>query len=211
MNKLTTLLSALSLIGVCVLFGLHFSKDQPKNTPLPKTETVGDKPFQARLAYVDIDSFEAHYDFLKAKKTEFEKKQKAIEEELIRGETQLNNEATALQKKAQAGQLSQSEGEAAQKRLMQMSQNLQKKKDNYTEKLYNEQNEFNNTLRKDLTDFLAEYNADKGFDYILSQGPGSTILWADSALNITQDVIKGMNEKKKSNSSPTSGADSTGK
>ena len=50
--------------------------------------------------------------------------------------------------------------------------------------------------KKKLKDFLADYNKDKKYQFILTTGNGlDYMLYKDSAYNITDDVIKGMNEK----------------
>ena len=53
-------------------------------------------------------------------------------------------------------------------------------------------------IQKQLRDFLAEYNKDKKYMYIFTTGTGlDYMVFKDSSLNITNDVIKGMNEKMK--------------
>ena len=88
-----------------------------------------------------------------------------------------------------------------------MQQSLQLREQSLTSQLLKEQEEFNTKLKKDLDSFLKEYNKDKKFDYILSYSSlgGSQILLANPTYNITDDVIKGMNERaeKSDNSSDT--------
>ena len=48
-----------------------------------------------------------------------------------------------------------------------------------------------------LDSFLTEYNKDKRFVYILSYTKGGFILYKDEALDITKEVVDGMNEKLK--------------
>ena len=51
-------------------------------------------------------------------------------------------------------------------------------------------------IKKHLRDFLAEYNKEKNYMYIFTTGTGlDYMVYKDSTLNITADVIKGMNEK----------------
>jgi outer membrane protein len=103
----------------------------------------------------------------------------------------------AFQKKAQAGTLSQSEGEATQKRLAQMQQNVETRRQSVGNELMEEQQKFNEELQRRLDAFLEDYNKDKQYDYILSYAKGGSILLANKTLDITRDVIKGMNEKDK--------------
>ena len=55
---------------------------------------------------------------------------------------------------------------------------------------------FNEALRDSLQHFLKDYNADKKFDLILSKA-GDNILLGAQRLDITQDVINGLNKRYK--------------
>lgn len=51
-------------------------------------------------------------------------------------------------------------------------------------------------IQTKLKDFLSEYNKDKKYMYIFTTGTGlDYMVFKDSSLNITNDVIKGMNAK----------------
>jgi outer membrane protein len=51
-------------------------------------------------------------------------------------------------------------------------------------------------IQKQLKSFLEEYNKEKKYTYILTTGSGlDYIIHKDPSLNITDDVIKGLNEK----------------
>ena len=54
------------------------------------------------------------------------------------------------------------------------------------------------SIQKKLKEFLEAYNKEKKYQYILTTGGGMDyIILKDSTLDITKDVIKGMNEKLK--------------
>lgn len=194
MKNAALALSALSFIGVLVLFGLHFSsKPGNSKTSAAGTAQAGAAP-AGRIAYVNVDTLESHYEYLKTKKDEFTKRQSAMEGELQRSAQQLQSQAAAFQQKAQSGGYTQSEGEAQQKRLLQMQQSLETRRQALTEQFLKEQDAFNKEIHDRLDKFLEEYNKDKHYDFILSYTPGSNIMYADKRLDITEEVIKGMNE-----------------
>ena len=198
MKSLTSILSILSFIGVVALLGMHFSKNK-KNSAASDTTVLSNIPVTGKIAYVDIDTLEANYEYLKAKKEDFKQRQTQMEGELESSYQKMQADAAELQKRAQAGNLSQAEGEAAQKRLGQMQESLQTRKDALTEQLVKEQEDFNKDLKTRLDNFLTDYNKDRHFDYILSYSASATgsILYANKGLNITNDVIKGLNELSK--------------
>jgi outer membrane protein len=194
MKNLSLILSTLSFVGVLALGAVHFSEKGKEPAATPVHTTGG-----SNLAYVDVDSLEARYELLKSKREDFKQRQAQMESELQRSYGQMQSDANEIQKKAQANSLTQSEYEAAQKRLMQMQQTLESRKQSMTEQLMKEQEEFNSDLKKRLDAFLTEYNKTHHYDFILSySSAGSSLLYANTANNITQDVVDGMNASTKS-------------
>lgn len=195
-NQTATLLSALALLGVLILFILHFSGKKTPGATTVTTTADGTPAPALQIAYVNIDSFETHYVYLKDKRETFEKKRNNMEAELQRSAAQFQNAMIAFQKKAQSGALTQTEGEAEQRRLGQMQQSLESRQQTLEQQLMKEQTEFNEDLKRRLDDFLKDYNKNKGYDYIFSYSEGAPLmlLFVNPALDITQEVIEGMNK-----------------
>lgn len=149
------------------------------------------------VAYVDIDTVEAYYEYFKEKKAELEKKQQSIDNELQANVRALQNEAADFQRRASS--MTQAEGEAMQRALYNKQQQLEGKAQNMRSQYAEQENKFNEDLQKRLNDFLTKFNSDKRFAYILSYRTGaSNILYKDSKYDITSEVIKGLNEANKS-------------
>lgn len=147
---------------------------------------------QFRIAYVDLDSLEAHYDYFKEKKIELEKRQQVIDNELRGNETALRNEYADLQRRAAT--LTQTEGEAAQRSILQKQQQLELKAQNLRSQYAEQEAKFSEELQKQLNSFLKSFNADKKYAYIFSYRMSATnILYKDEAYDITAEVIKGIN------------------
>jgi outer membrane protein len=191
MKNLSLALSALALVGVIVLFGMQMSGG--KGSSSKSTTTTSKTDGSVRIAYVDIDSLEANYTYLKAKKEEFMQRQQSMNAELERSMRQFETDKDNFQRKVQAGTISQAEGEATMKRLGQMEQSLYARKESMAQTLIKEQDEFNKNLQIKLQEFLENYNKEKGYDYILSYSQNGSILYKNTALNVTQDIIDGMN------------------
>ena len=192
MKNIATILSILSLVGVLALGALYMNGKDKNAAPVAAPVATGTG---SNLAYVDIDSLESQYVLLKTKREDFRRRQEQMENELQRSYGQMQSDANEIQKKAQANTLTQSEYEGAQKRLMQMQQTLESRKQSLTEQLMKEQEEFNSDLKKRLDQILAEYNKTHNYDFILSySGSGSAILYTKGANNITKDIVDGLNE-----------------
>jgi outer membrane protein len=176
-----------------------------KDTPAASTTStsqVATPVNGAKIAYVNIDTLEANYELLKTKKEEFKQRQSQMEAELQSSYQKMQADAAEVQKKAQSNTLTQPEYESAQKRLMQMEKSLETRKQTLTDQLVKEQDEFNKDLKKRLDAFIEEYNKTRHYDYILSYSSagGSSIIYANKDLDITKDVVAGMNATAKANS-----------
>ena len=197
MKNLSTILSALALLGVIILFGMKMKEQKPAKKRTQSKESTGKETPLAggKVAYVDIDTLEANYDYFKKKKAEFETRQKNIDADLEKMANSLQNEYVALQNKAQKGELTQAEGENAQQALMQKQQELELKRQNLGSKYMKDQEAFNKEIHDNLHKYIEIYNEEKGYDYILSYSKDGSILFANKELDVTQDIIKGMNNK----------------
>jgi len=132
---------------------------------------------------------------LKQRREAFKKHQEQVDAELNGSYQQMQTDAAEVQKKAQAQTLTQSEYETAEKRLMQMQQSLETRKQSLTEQLVKEQDDINKELKSKLDVFLEKYNQDKHYDFIFSYSAsgGSALMYVNKQLDITKDVIAGMN------------------
>jgi outer membrane protein len=168
-----------------------------------------------RIAYIDIDTVLANYGFILEKNEEMKKKQtdagKKVEGRARTLEAQFGSMMQELQTKAQqfekdAEGMSELVRNTKMKELQDMEMNLrqfQAKADeevsdleeNLSNALVEENLEYTKHVRDEIDAYLKEYNADGRFTYVLSSGTGMNILQADPALNITQDVLNGLNAR----------------
>ncbi|MBP6625510.1 MAG: OmpH family outer membrane protein [Chitinophagaceae bacterium] len=197
MKQLSLILSSLALVGVVALFVMKSKDKSPARQIIKTKDSTGKEVIVSgsKIAYVDIDTLEANYDYFKRKKSEFETRQKNIDAELEKSANQLQNDYEVLRKKAESGQLSQTDGEAAQQRLMQRQQELELKRQNLGTKYMKDQEAFNKEIHDNLHRYIEIYNEEKGYDFILSYSKDGSILFANKDLDVTQDIIEGMNSK----------------
>jgi len=195
MKNIHYILHAVLALAIAILFYFQFKGAAPKTstTTTSTSQKVELPEYSGVIAYVNIDSLELKYEFFKQKKGELEKRQKSIESILQRDAESLQRELYDLQQRAAT--LTQSEGEAAQERLMKKQYDLENKKNQLAESFLGEQEKFNRELNEKLDSFLTDYNQDKKFAYILSYAKGGQILYKDKSLDITEEIIDGMNER----------------
>lgn len=194
MKNAAVILSSLAL----VVSGSLFSCKNQSGSAGTATTSAAAPSGAPKLAYVNIDSFENNYTYMKARQEEFKKRQEQVENELQHSFQQLQADAADVQKKAQGGTLTQAEYNMAEKRLMQQQQSLELRKQSLSEQLLKERDEFNKDLKADFDAFFEEYNKTHHYDFIYYYSPaGSSLLYVNKQLDITKEVIEGMNAKAK--------------
>jgi len=192
MKNFSVFICSLALAGSFVILNGCASKSGTNGPAI--TSDAGTLP-GVKIAYVNIDSFASNYNLLKKKSDGLNDKEAQMKQELQQSYQQMQSKSEALQKKAQTENMSQSEAEAAQKQLLLMQQSLESRQQSMSDQLMKEREDLQHEIKGKLDSFLTAYNKDKHFDYILSYSAsgGSAILLANKQLDITKDVIDGMN------------------
>jgi len=199
MKKITLVLNIVLLIAVAVLYYLHFScksnnmHECKKNAP----GTALNNSHKPMIAYVDLDSMNERIGYIKKNRLALEQEQKSIESEWEASYRDLENQKNNFLKNSSS--ITQSQAESFQKILLDQQQRVDTKKQMLTQQLNEKSYKFLEDIQKQLKQYLEEYNQNKGYAFILTVGNGlDYMVYKDSSLNITNDVVEGMNEKLKS-------------
>ncbi len=196
MKNFSLALNILLVAAVAFLFVKVFSSNKKvgsaSTTNIKDTSILATTLNENAIAFVELDSLNDKISFIKNKRQDLEKEQKAIEAEWRNAMVGLQNKAAEFQKKGSA--ITQQEAEKMQVELQQAQQQIEAKKQSLTQNLTERSYKFMDDIQKKLKDFLLEYNKDKKYQYILTTGTGMDyMLYKDQSLNVTDDVIKGMN------------------
>jgi outer membrane protein len=190
MNKISTVLSILCLGLIGVLFYLHFTHTEQLNKMSAQARQNAHSNF--RIAYFDIDSLQAHYDHYKDALEDLKKAEQSMNTELEDRRRKYQNYYMDLQRKGPT--MTQSEQENAQRSLQKMDKEFSDLQQSLQNNMQNKQMDAVMELRKEIEDYLATYNKEKGYTYIFSYDRGNILYYKDSAYDITQDVVRGLNE-----------------
>lgn len=201
MKNLSLILNAILLVAVGVLFYLHFSAGKPSGTSESST-TPGD----LQIAYINTDTVLKYYDYLKNTQVKLEQKKAKMEQDYRNRAMGLQNEIAAYQRNVSAMTLGQVR--ATEEDLGKKQQNLQMYEQSLSQQLMEEQAKIQKELYDRITVFLKKYGSDKGLQVVLKFDPTSDVLFAGQPLDISQDVISGLNAEYKLEGSKTK-ADST--
>jgi outer membrane protein len=147
----------------------------------------------------------AEYDMANDLRAVVETKVSEIQAEITRRETNLANAVTKYQDRMQKGLMTRSVAEAEAEKLQKQEIDF----NNYANQKNNEINEellvMNNQINDAIVTFIQKYNAEKQYGMILltqgdAEGDGvitlpAPVLTADPALDITDEVLAGLNEE----------------
>jgi outer membrane protein len=197
MKKITLLVLGLAVATVAC------NKDA--GTDAAKAQPAG------RIVYVNTDTLLNNYDYYKDVVKEFQNKQFQLENELQRKGQSFQNEVALFQRRVQAGGMSQEQAQTTQQQLAQKEQNLMMYRDNAANNLAVEQGQKTDELLTKIQDYLAKYNAGDKYDMVIGYSKGGGVLYAKEDLDITQDVLKGLNEEYAKTKKSTVKTDSTAK
>jgi len=184
------------LIGLAVLYVLFFTS---KKTAEPDISLAYQKSGakSVRVVFINIDSLNNQYVFVKKLKTELEATGKRLESEILSEQAAFEKEATNFQKQAAANAIPEDKAKIMYEALMQKQQALADKKERYTQQVAEKEQAMHLTLLDTVTNFLKRYNRAYKFDYILGYANAGQILLASDTLDITADVVKELNKEYK--------------
>ena len=195
MKNSSTIINVILIIAVGILFYFHFSdkKQNEKKLNLPTANVANKSSNSMSIAYFDLDSLNENIAYIKNNRKMMESEQHAVETEWENAYRNLEKQKNDFLKRGAS--ITQSEAEAFQNKLLQQQEEVDTKKQTSNQRLNQKSYKFSEELQMKLKKFLAEYNKDKVYNYIFTIGTGlDYLIYKDSSMNITKDVIDGMNE-----------------
>ena len=148
-----------------------------------------------RIAYVDIDTLLTSYDLWIELNEQMIRKEEDVRATLNEKAKSLQNDYEDFERKLNnTAFVSRERAEAEQNRILKKREELEALSERLSSELAIE-NEKNSLLFRDsINAYIRDYNKVHGYNIILSR-IGDNILHIDYAMNITQEIIDGLNER----------------
>ena len=198
MKSYSIALNVVLLIAVGVLYVLHFTNAGACTSANVRENGNNIGKGDAKIVYINTDTLLRNYTLSVELNEAFLKKQEERNTELNIKAKDLDRQAREFQRKLENnGFISAERAEAARQDLLEKNQKLQQLQQEMTEKMMKEQSELNKKLFESITNFLVEYNKEKGYEIVLSTVVAGNVLYAEDGFDITQDVVKRLNEQYK--------------
>ncbi len=162
-----------------------------------------------RIVYVNTDTLLNNYEYYKDVVKEFENKSFALDNELQKKAQSFQNEVALFQRRVQAGGLSEQQALTQQAALQKKEQDIMLYRENAAGNLQQEQAKKTDELLNKIHEYLKNYNASDRYDMVIGYSKGGGVLYAKEDLDITQDVLKGLNEEYTASQKKGAKADTT--
>jgi len=107
----------------------------------------------------------------------------------------IENEGRDLEQKYQKGSLTRFQVESKMEALQKKQQNTMQYRDTKLAELAQEEGQMSKEISDAIKGYIQEYNDIKNYSMIFQTQAGSPIIIADPELDITNDIIDGLNKK----------------
>ena len=194
MKNTSLILSIISLVAVVVFGVISFTKGAPETEVAAEGEAAAAAD-KGAIVYIDLDRILMEYDMANDLRSVVETKVQNIQAEVNRRGQKLEKDVAAFQEKIEKGLLTRSTAEAQNQKLQQQDMEFQNYAAQKQQEIQEEQIVMMNQLSDAIKTFLDNYNAQKQYAMIISNSAGTPVITADASLDITDDVLAGLNEE----------------
>lgn len=184
---------ALNIVLIIAVAFLYYKVYNPDVSTAPAVAISGSGMPSNAIVFINSDTLLADYNFFNQLKDGLEKKQDSIDASLKQKAKALEQEVLAYQNRGAS--MSPEQRAKEEERLMGKQQGLMDLKQSLVDQLQMEESDMNDSIHSNLTRYLKEYNKDKNYLYILGYQRGSGILLANDSLDITKEILEGLNKK----------------
>ena len=192
MKKTLLKISALAL-NLLMTFATSCNDNKADKAADNKAPEAKEEVALPNYRYVDSDSVLAAYNLAKDYNEEMLRMQTNFENTARQRESAIQSEMNKMQQKMQNnGYLTEDSYRQDEQKLTKMQTNAQNEIAKLQNNILNAQMEAQKTVNDSISSIIKEYNKKYGYDAILLKG---ATLYIDPRLDITDDVIKGLNAR----------------
>ncbi len=200
MKQIPLILSIVSILAVIAMAVVMFTSPAQTGHEMATSDSTKVAANTSGIAYIQLDRVIAEYDRYNDMKTAIETKADGIQSDIDRRGKQFESEVTTFQDKVSKGLMTRSVAEAQQMDLAQKEQELNTYVYQKQQELQEETFVMNNNIMEDIRNYVARYNESKNYSVIFTTDAATnTIILGNAALDISDDIIAGLNEEYTSN------------
>jgi outer membrane protein len=196
MKKLSLVLFVVLFLAVAVLYFFQF-KSNNKAGKSNLSGNINAVPGQG-IVYVNIDSLIINLELFRDKKDELMTKQKNADAEFTSKGTLYERGVKDYQDKVNKGLVTRATAAQIEQGLLQQQQELASLRDKLQATLAEEEQVMNRQVLEYITKFIEENKSQYNYQFILGKSFGGPVLYSNSSLDLTHDLLTALNKKYKS-------------
>jgi outer membrane protein len=196
MKKMGSVFTKLTL-GVTLataVVACNQNKTADKATATPAAASTGaTATAKSEIVYINQDTLLTKYNYVKDMTARLEAKGKAAQADLQSKGQAFQREVAEYQK--DQATMAADARQATEQKLQRKQQELQAYQQNTGAQVQNDQGAEQVKLYEKISEFVKQYAKDKGYKLVLTYQKGNAnLLYGDASLDITADVVKGLND-----------------
>ena len=169
-------------------------KASKKCAPQANSNSVVRTNNSFKIAYFEMDSLQSNFDYYKQIAKELGNSEQQKRNDLASKKDAYVAKVKEYQSKGQ--NMSQADMAKAQQDIAQRERDYQQEEQAKSQEMQEESFKKLQDVKKKIEAYLKEYNKDKTYSFIISNS-SDLLYYKDSAYNITNDLIRGLNEQYK--------------
>ena len=198
MKNTPLILSVIALVAVAVLGIITLTGKKASDNGAAGTEEGVAAASRGDIVYFNLDLVINGYDMANDLRSVVETKAQNISDEINRRGNKLQNDVNAFQEKINKGLITRSVAEVQGQKLEEQRNAFNEYANQKNQEIAEEQQVMMNNIGDAIKKFLDKYASEKGYAMILAtQGDilPAPVAAGDSSLDITEDIIAGLNSE----------------
>lgn len=188
MKNLSLILNGILIVAVAFLYYNNFAGSDEADETVNKSELSLEN---LSIAYVNSDTLLTNYNY-------YEEVSKRLDEKRLKLQQEYTRRAEGLQRQIEDYQrtmtnLTIAQARAVEEDLGRKRQNLLQYQETISQDLMREEASITQELYEKVSSYLKTYGDENDLQVVLTYSAGSGLLYANDALNITDQVLSGLN------------------
>ena len=183
------------ILCILAMMGAISCKNAATTETATATETAAATATEGTIVYIDLDRILTEYDMANDLRSVVETKVQNIQAEINRRGQKLEKQVAEYQEKIQKGLMTRSVAEVQGQKLQQEELDFNNYAAQKQQEIQEEQVVMMNQLGDAIQTFITKYNEEKQYAMILTNSGGAPVITAAASLDITDDVLAGLNEE----------------
>lgn len=198
MKNVSYVINGVLAVAIIILFVLFFTSKNNCGNTVTTGSSNSDSTATLPIAYVNVDSLLAKYEFAKTESERLLNKFKSSQGTLAQKQRQLQSEYADFQDKIQKNIfLSQERAQQEAQRIQKLEADLQQMGQRIEGELAQEEMKINVQIADSVRLYLKEFNKKANFQVIFSNNRMDNILIANEKYDVTNQVLEGLNSRYK--------------